>query len=97
MWIGIMICGLVLGRGEQEAQEENIELPQVTATVASASIRSRHSGVYYLQGCIRTKTHQQTHQVSARGNRGIQYSIPPHYGQRWRHSFESTCIVRKVC
>jgi len=47
MWIGIMVCGLVLGRGEKEdTQQENIDLPQVSAPVASPSIRSQHSGVY---------------------------------------------------
>ena len=54
MWIGIMICGLVLGRGEKEAQEENVELPQVSALVTSPSIRTQHSGEYCIQGSADT-------------------------------------------
>lgn len=47
MWIGIMICGVVLGRGEKEPQEEAVDLPQVIEPSRSASrtsVRSQRSG-----------------------------------------------------
>lgn len=55
MWIGIMICGVVLGRGEKEEpspetevgdeQEQGMEMPRVESSgVRAASITSRISG-----------------------------------------------------
>jgi hypothetical protein len=47
MWIGIMICGLVLGRGEGEDTPEETELPQTNLDPVSsriASTTSRESG-----------------------------------------------------
>jgi hypothetical protein len=47
MWIGIMICGIIFGRGEKETSEENTELPQVvenTRVESRSSLRSRQSG-----------------------------------------------------
>jgi hypothetical protein len=87
MWIGIMICGLVLGRGEKEEQEENIELPQVSAPVTSPSIRSRHSGKSTLS-ITSAKLTEQIHQVYVPGNQDIQYSTLPHYGQKWSHRYK---------
>lgn len=45
MWIGIMICGVVLGRGEkEEADQAGTELPQVEPTrTQTSSALSRHS------------------------------------------------------
>jgi hypothetical protein len=49
MWIGIMICGVVLGRGEKEdhttgQENEEHELPQVTSPARVSSRASGHSG-----------------------------------------------------
>ena len=47
MWIGIMICGVVLGRGEKEPREEAVELPQViepSRSESRTSVRSQRSG-----------------------------------------------------
>ena len=87
MWIGIMVCGLVLGRGEKEdTQQENLDLPQVSAPVASPSIRSRHSGVYRFD--IWSLAHNQRLQVSVRGSRDTQYSTLLHCGRRWNHDIQ---------
>lgn len=53
MWIGIMICGVVLGRGEKEPLEEVIELPQViepSRSESRTSVRSQRSGDFLLSG-----------------------------------------------
>lgn len=86
MWIGIMICGVVLGRGEKEPREEVIELPQViepTRSESRTSVRSQRSGEL-LSGSDDQDLFFQT-RAYVPDNRDIQYSIPLHYDPSWRH------------
>ena len=85
MWIGIMICGVVLGRGEKESREEVIELPQViepSRSESRTSVRSQRSGEL-LSGSDDQDLFFQT-RTYVPDSQDIQYSIPLHYDPSWR-------------